>query len=222
MKMEICQIVSPQINPTNVKADRAFATVGLFVVALAFLTAVRTAGAAEPAENREERRVASEADRLKNWPNLLGPAANVSPATGLLKDWNGETGEGIKWKTRIPLPGYSSPIYWDGKLYLTGANASTRVVYCIDSQSGEIIWDRHVKNIPGSPKSVRISEGAGYASSTMATDGVRVFASFANGDLAALDLEGSPIWSKNLGETGKSLRPRFVAGNSWRQPVDSV
>ena len=200
MKMEICQIVSPQINPTNVKADRAFATVGLFVVALAFLTAVRTAGAAKPAENREERRVASEADRLKNWPNLLGPAANVSPATGLLKDWNGETGEGIKWKTRIPLPGYSSPIYWDGKLYLTGANASTRVVYCIDSQSGEIIWERHVKNSPGSPKSVRISEGAGYASSTMATDGVRVFASFANGDLAALDLEGSPIWSKNLGK----------------------
>ena len=217
MKMGIFQAVSPQTNSADLKADRlvnthgrdkAFATVGLLVVTFAFLTESGTAAApeaskesaAEPAENREGRRVASKADHLKNWPNLLGPAANVSPATGLLLNWNGETGEGTKWKTLIPLPGYSSPIYWNGKLYLTGADPSTRVVYFINSQSGEIIWERQVKNIPGSPKGVRISEGTGYASSTMATDGVRIFASFANGDLAAFDLEGSPVWSKNLGK----------------------
>ena len=209
MKMEICQTASPQTNSADVKADRlgnthrkgkAFATGGLLVVTLAFLTEAGTTAAPEASENREGRRVASEADRLKNWPNLLGPAANVSPATGLLMNWNGETGEGIKWKTRIPLPGYSSPIYWDGKLYLTGADASTRVVYCIDSESGEILWERQVKNIPGSPGGVHVSKDTGYAASTMATDGVRIFASFANGDLAAFDLEGSPVWSKNLGK----------------------
>ena len=212
--MEICQTVSPHTEPAEREADRwanpfgcykAFATVGLLVVTLASLTRVGTAApesskdsAAEAAENQEER-VASEADRLKNWPNLLGPAASVSPATGLLTKWNGETGDGIKWKTRIPLPGYSSPIYWEGKLYLTGANASTRIVYCIDSDSGEIIWERQVKDIPGSPGNVRVTEATGYAAPTMATDGVRIFASFANGDLAAFDLEGSPVWSKNLG-----------------------
>lgn len=217
MKMEICQTVRPHTHPADGKVDRwgntrgrrtALAAGGLLVVTLALLAQVATAAApeaseesaAEPADNREERRVASEADRLKNWPNLLGPAAGVSPATGLSMNWNGETGEGIKWKTRIPLPGYSSPIYWDGKLYLTGANASTRVVYCIDSQSGEIVWERQVENIPGSPGDVRVNEDTGYAASTMATDGVRVFASFANGDLAAFDLEGNPVWSKNLGK----------------------
>ncbi len=215
--MEICQTVLPQANSVDAKAnrlgnnhgkDRAFATLGLLVVAFAFLTEVGTAAtpeasegsAAESTETREGLRVASEADRLKNWPHLLGPAANVSPATGLLKSWNGETGEGIKWKSRIPLPGYSSPIYWDGKLYLTGANASTRVVYCIDSQSGEIIWERQVKKIPGSAGGGQVSEDTGYAASTMATDGVRIFASFPNGDLAAFDLEGDPVWSKNLGK----------------------
>lgn len=167
---------------------------------LGFLTAVGTTAPPEASENREGRRIASEADYLKNWPNLLGPAANVSSATGLLVKWNGETGEGIRWKTPIPLPGYSSPIYWDGKLYLTGANASTRVVFCIDSQSGVIIWERRVKNVPGSPGGVQSREGTGYAAPTMATDGIRIFASFANGDLAAFDLEGSPIWSKNLGK----------------------
>lgn len=213
--MEICQTVSPHTDPAEREPDRwtntcgcykAFATVGLLVVTLASLTRVGIAApepskdsAAEAAENREEQ-VASEADRLKNWPNLLGPAASVSPATGLLTKWNGETGDGVRWKTRIPLPGYSSPIYWEGKLYLTGANASTRIVYCIDSDSGEIIWERQVKDIPGSPGNVRVTEATGYAAATMATDGVRIFASFANGDLAAFDLEGNPVWSKNLGK----------------------
>ncbi len=61
-------------------------------------------------------------------------------------------------------------------------------------------WERRVENIPGSPGSVRVAEGTGYAAPTMATDGVWIFASFANGDLAAFDLEGSPVWSKNLGK----------------------
>ena len=201
MMMEICHTVSSRTYPADGKTNQsgntcgkgsAFAAVVILVVTLAFLTQVGTA--------EEEQQVASEADRLKNWPNLLGPAASVSPATGLLMKWNGESGEGIKWKTRIPLPGYSSPIYWNGKLYLTGANASTRVVYCIDSESGGIVWERRVENIPGSPDSVRVAEGTGYAAPTMATDGVWIFASFANGDLAAFDLEGSPVWSKNLGK----------------------
>ena len=167
----------------------------ILLAALAFLVYL---GPASVIAYGEDHRISSESDHLNNWPNLLGPAASVSSATGLLMPWDGETGEGIKWKTRIPLAGYSSPIYWDGKLYLTGANSSTRVVYSIDSESGEIIWERQVKSIPGSPSSVRVGEDTGYAAPTMATDGVRVFASFANGDLVALDVEGRTIWSKHL------------------------
>lgn len=203
--MEIFQTGWPRGNSSGVKRS---AMGGILVVMLAFSIHPRITAApeasenseTEPSENQEGRRVSSEADRLKNWPNLLGPAAGVSSATGLLMNWNGETGEGIKWKTPIPLPGYSSPIYWKGKLYLTGADASTRVVYCIDSEDGEIIWERRVEGITGSPGSVQVGEDTGYAASTMATDGVRVFASFANGDLAAFDLGGSPVWSKNLGK----------------------
>ncbi|MEM7697303.1 MAG: PQQ-binding-like beta-propeller repeat protein [Verrucomicrobiota bacterium] len=178
--MKICPILSPRSNSIDVVA---FAKAGLLALTLGLVTAE-----------------SSEVDRLANWPHLSGPAAGVSSATGLLTEWNGRTGEGIKWKTRIPLPGYSSPIYWDGKLYLTGADASIRVVYCIDSESGEILWERKVENIPGSPANVRVGDDTGYAASTMATDGVRVFASFANGDLTAFDLDGSPVWSRNLGQ----------------------
>ena len=118
----------------------------------------------------------------------------------LLTEWDGKAGTGIKWKTAVPLPGYSSPIYWQGKLYLTGGNATTREIYCIDAETGDVLWQKKAENVPGSPaRSPSVSEDTGYAAGTMATDGVRVFASFSNGDLVALDLEGNPVWSKNLG-----------------------
>lgn len=39
----------------------------------------------------------------------------------------------------------------------------------------------------------------GFAVPTTACDGQRVFALFANGDLAAFTLDGAPVWSKNIG-----------------------
>jgi len=42
-------------------------------------------------------------------------------------------------------------------------------------------------------------EDTGIAAGTMATDGRRAYAIFANGDLAAFDFEGEQVWVKNLG-----------------------
>ena len=44
-----------------------------------------------------------------------------------------------------------------------------------------------------------MNDDTGYAASTTATDGRRVFAIFANGDLAAFDFAGKLAWSKSLG-----------------------
>ena len=144
--------------------------------------------------------VATREQRLENWPEFLGPQANRATARGLLSEWNGESGEGIQWKTKIPLSGYSSPILWDGKIYLSGADETTREIYCIDSASGEILWQKAAENVPGSPSETpEVSVDTGYAAATMASDGVRVFAMFSNGDLVALGLDGKPAWSKNIG-----------------------
>lgn len=144
--------------------------------------------------------IATPEQMLANWTSLRGPAANISQATGLLTEWSGEAGEGIRWKTAIPLPGYSSPIYWDGRLYLTGGDEANRKIYCFDAESGELAWEKGTDEIPGTAGgAAEVSEDTGYAAATMATDGARVFASFANGDLVALDLDGNPVWGKNLG-----------------------
>jgi outer membrane protein assembly factor BamB len=156
----------------------------------------------KPAAPADAEPVASAEQRLKNWPGFLGPRSGHAEAKGLPTEWNGETGEGIKWKTKIPLPGFNSPIIWEGKIFLSGADEKKREVYCVDAASGKMIWQKAVANIPGSPseeESPDVSDDTGYAAATMATDGVRVFAIFSNGDLAAFDFEGEQVWAKNMG-----------------------
>lgn len=144
--------------------------------------------------------IATAEERLKNWPILGGANGRISSASGLPASWDGAAGTGVKWKTKIPLPGFSSPIFWDGKLFVTGGDATTREVYCIESASGKILWQKKVENVPGSSaEPAKVAEDTGYASGTMVTDGVRAFAIFANGDLAAFDMQGNAVWSKSIG-----------------------
>lgn len=160
----------------------------------------KDAPAAKP--TADAKPVASAEERLKNWPGFLGPRAGLAEATGLATTWDGEKGEGIVWKTEIPLPGFNSPIIWEDKMFLSGADEATREVYCIDRESGKILWTKKVEKVPGSPSvedNPEVNDDTGYAAATMATDGLRVFAIFSNGDLVAFDFDGKQVWAKNLG-----------------------
>ncbi len=156
----------------------------------------------EPKPVADTRPVATAEERLKNWPGFMGPRAGIAEAKGLLTSWDGEKGEGIKWKTEIPLPGFNSPIIWGDKIFLSGADEKTREVYCVDAKSGKMLWTKKVENIPGSPseeESPEVNDDTGFAAATMATDGLRVFAIFSNGDLVAFDFDGKQVWAKNMG-----------------------
>ncbi len=67
-----------------------------------------------------------------NWPVFRGPAAGVAEGS-LPMQWNGQTGEGVLWKTEIALPGWNSPVVWRDRVFLTGATAGKRKIYCIDA-----------------------------------------------------------------------------------------
>ena len=116
--------------------------------------------------------------------------------------WDASTGDNILWKIEIPIHGFNSPIIWGDKLFLSGANAQKREVYCIDRNTGDMLWTVDVKGIPGSPeKSPKVTDDTGLAAPSLTTNGNLVFALFGNGDLIALDLSGNKIWAKNLGAT---------------------
>jgi len=136
-----------------------------------------------------------------NSPSFRGPGGNgIVFQRGFPTSWNGSSGKNIKWKTAIPLTGYNSPIVWNDKIFLSGASATKREVYCFDLNSGKLLWQTVVDKIPGSSATApKVNGETGFAAPTLTTDGRRVYAIFANGDLIALDFEGKKIWAKNLG-----------------------
>jgi outer membrane protein assembly factor BamB len=57
-----------------------------------------------------------------------------------------------------------------------------------------------MEGMPASPrKAPQVDQGTGYAANTAATDGLRVYAIFVNGDLAAFDYQGKRVWARSLG-----------------------
>ena len=73
-------------------------------------------------------------------------------------------------------------------------------MFCYDRANGQLVWRQAVANVPGSPSTApEIPETTGYAASTMATDGVRVYVIFATGDVAAFTMDGKLVWAKSFG-----------------------
>jgi outer membrane protein assembly factor BamB len=137
----------------------------------------------------------------KNWPGFRGPEGNgIAYQSGFPTEWDGATGKNIIWKTAIPKPGFNSPIIWENRLYLAGADQTSQTVYAIDTQTGAIIWQAEIKNIPGSPeKQPKVTGDTGLSAPTMTTNGKYLFVIFATGDIACLNFDGTIVWAKNLG-----------------------
>jgi len=213
----------PTPTPNPAAADQAtraaqlsrWAVAGTGAVAvLALLSLTLTTGSALPRNAAELARLTGEGpdseavpdfaplDEMKaNWPRFRGwDGGGVTLQTNLVLTWGTNSGAGLIWKTPVPAIGFNSPIVWRDRIFLSGGDEKKREVLCFDAKTGALAWQKTVENVSGSPaKQPEIPEGTGFAAPTMATDGRRVYAIFANGDLAALTLDGAPAWSKNLG-----------------------
>ena len=158
---------------------------------------LRLAGYRRRARNAARR----DEEIAKMWPRFRGPGGlGISAYTNVPETWDAKSGKGIVWKTPVPLPGNNSPVVWGKRVFLSGADQRRREVYCFDADSGKLLWQQAA---PGTPQSTarppKVNDDTGYAAPTTATDGRRVFAIFANGDLAAFDFSGKLAWSKSLG-----------------------
>lgn len=167
---------------------------------VAGLIAVERPPASSPAEDTGPA-YASMADKQQQWHRFRGPGgAGVSHFTTIPTQWDGETSQGIAWKTEVPLPGHNSPIIWRDRVFLSGANEEKRQVYCFDAGTGQLLWTGDVPTSPAVAEAdLDIMEDTGLAASTMATDGRRAYVIFATGDMAAFDFSGRRLWAKNLG-----------------------
>jgi outer membrane protein assembly factor BamB len=156
------------------------------------------------------------------WPQFRGTQAGSVADDPALPDTWSET-ENVVWKTAIPGTGWSSPVVWDNHIFLTAtiggagepqpvkglydpgdehgrtkSNAEHRwMVYDVDFQTGKIRWEHEIGR--GVPKVQRHIKNS-FASETPVTDGERVYTYFGSiGLLAAFDLNGKRVWTRELG-----------------------
>jgi len=128
----------------------------------------------------------------ENWPRFRGPTGEgISTEMHVPISWNAESN--VRWKTAIPGEGWSSPIVWGSRIFVTSTlQSGTKChVLCLDRKSGRILWDKEVLEQVALRKEGKNS----YATPSPCTDGKRVFAVFGDGSVAALKLDGSMAWT---------------------------
>jgi outer membrane protein assembly factor BamB len=136
-----------------------------------------------------------------NYPFFRGQdSRGIAGGSGYPTEWDGEAGRNIGWKIQLPGAGKSSPVIWDNKIFVTGADGNQCNVFCIDKKTGSVLWTGSATSIPGEPLELpQMDREAGLAVSTAATNGKVVCAIFANGNLVCFDMEGKQKWAKNIG-----------------------
>jgi outer membrane protein assembly factor BamB len=156
----------------------------------------------------------------ENWPGWRGPRGDgTSQEKNLPTTWNGETGENVLWKVKLPGEGHSSPVVWDDRVFLGAClpESLERVLLCLDRRSGKELWRQTVVRCPLETKHTLNSRASG----TPATDGELVYIAFLDVDghtipapnvgeprpitpgqivVAAFDLEGKPRWKVEAGD----------------------
>ncbi|HEV8377999.1 MAG TPA: PQQ-binding-like beta-propeller repeat protein [Tepidisphaeraceae bacterium] len=137
-----------------------------------------------------------------DWPQFRGPSGQgLCNEKDLPRSWSIKTGQNILWKALLPKSDnpYSSPIVCKGKVITTITINAGREhhVLCFDAVTGKPLWDTVVPPGPWVLSDLR----GGYSAPTPACDGQRIFALFGSCVLAALDMEGQPLWRYEFKDT---------------------
>jgi outer membrane protein assembly factor BamB len=146
-----------------------------------------------------------------DWMQFRGPGGlGLGDETGLPTTWSSR--ENIVWRTKLPGPGTSSPIVVGRRVYLTcysgygeepgrgDMGRLMRHLVCVDRAKGAILWTRDFKPVlPESKYEGGNNTQHGYSSSTVASDGKRLYAFFGKSGVYCLDLDGKEVWHAGVG-----------------------
>ncbi len=135
----------------------------------------------------------------EEWTQFRGPQGDGhSTVTGLPTVWSDS--ENVAWRIDVPGKGWSSPVCYKNRLYLTTAvpvddpkdGQSLRTI-SYDVRSGEVIWNREVFVTDGK-RSNKIHPKNSYASPTPLINGQHIFVHYGTHGTACLNLDGEVLW----------------------------
>jgi|GEM_PF-114336 len=152
-----------------------------------------------------------------DWPRFRGNNGDgLSTDATVPLEWSDTTN--VKWRLDLPGPGSSSPIIAGGRVYATAYSGYgetpgksedpaakgdplqlVRHLLCVDLQSGALLWTASEPATAAEDAYEGFLPEHGYASSTPATDGERIYCFYGKNGVFAYDLEGKKIWSAPTG-----------------------
>ncbi len=178
-----------------------------------------------------------ESDPGAHWPQWRGPYFNGMARGDAPLTWSDKAN--IKWKVEIPGRGFSTPVIWGDKIFLTtaiptGKPAPAAAVSDPTAAAGNqrraggdtspqaeqkfevLCLDRKTGKLIWQ-KTAKIAEPhegyhrtyGSFASNSPATDGKYVYASFGSRGIFAYDFNGKLIWQRDL---GVQMRMRLAFG----------
>jgi outer membrane protein assembly factor BamB len=134
-----------------------------------------------------------------DWPEFRGPTGDGQvSATGLPLRWS-ETNN-VRWKSEIPLRGWSTPVVMGGQVWMTSATVDGHDFYaiCVDAETGEIIYNEKVFHCENPEP---LGNGAAmncYATPSPAIEPGRVFVHYGSYGTACLNTAtGKVIWKRD-------------------------
>jgi len=129
---------------------------------------------------------------------------------GLPSQW--DAGSNLVWKAQLPGPGASSPVTFDGKIYLTcytgygveegnpgDASQLKRHLLCLDQKDGKLVWDAAQPSTQKEGAYEGFTALHGYASSTPAVDKDGIYVFFGATGAAAYAHDGRQLWLTSCG-----------------------
>ncbi len=139
-----------------------------------------------------------------NWPNWRGPANNgVSHEKNLPVTWSATSN--VAWKAPLPGPAGSTPVVFDGRIFLTSVDEAGDLWLMAFNDAGQLEW-KHA--VAGGNKDVRGDEG-NSASPSPVTDGEHVWTLMGEGTLACFTVTGKQVWKFNVQERYGQLSIAF-------------
>ncbi len=162
----------------------------------------------------------------EDWPSWRGPSHTGSRAgQDYPTQWSIDQ---VDWKVALPGKGASSPVVWQDRIFVTvpADGVDTALAYDL---KGKQVWKTEFGT---STKAKHMKLGTSSNASPV-TDGKGVFVYFKSGTFAALEMDGSVRWKRDLvkefgpqelyWDQGSSpiliddlvILPRLHAGDSW-------
>lgn len=143
----------------------------------------------------------------ENWPAWRGPHSN-----GVMPDRKGPASFSGKrmWKARLEGRACSTPVVWDGKVFVTGLIGENDSVQAFDLRSGKELWRKEL----GAARSGRTQRIGSSANSSPLTDGKHLYVYFKSGTVAAMTLRGEVTWKINLDEVAHPDKILWDRGTS--------